>query len=46
MPPVAHLDLDAINFNGITHDAMTSAQKSEARSLASTLDSYNNNELC
>jgi hypothetical protein len=36
----------AIHFDGSTHDVMTSAQKSQANSLASTLDKYNNNTLC
>ena len=38
--------LDAINFNGITHETMTTAQKNQANSLATTLDRYNNNLLC
>lgn len=38
--------LDAINFNGITHTTMTSAQKTQANNLAHTLDLYNNNLLC
>jgi hypothetical protein len=38
--------LDLINFNGITHATMTTAQKNLANSLAATLDSYNNNTIC
>jgi hypothetical protein len=38
--------LDAINFDGITHATMTTAQKNQANSLATTLDRYNNNLLC
>ena len=36
----------AIQFNGVTHTVMTAAQKTQANNLASTLDAYNNNELC
>jgi uncharacterized repeat protein (TIGR01451 family) len=35
--------LDLINFNGITHNVMTAAQKTLANNLANTLDLYNNN---
>jgi hypothetical protein len=38
--------LDLINFTGITHASMTSAQKTQANNLAHTLDLYNNNLLC
>jgi hypothetical protein len=38
--------LAAIHFNGITHDVMTKVQKTDANSLANTLDLYNNNMLC
>jgi hypothetical protein len=38
--------LDAINFDGIRHEKMTSAQISQANTLATTLDRYNNNTLC
>jgi hypothetical protein len=38
--------LDGINFDGITHATMTTAQKNDANSLATTLDRYNNNVLC
>jgi hypothetical protein len=38
--------LNAINFNGITHVTMSTAQKNQANSLATTLDRYNNNLLC
>jgi len=38
--------LAAIHFNGITHDALTKAQKTDANNLANTLDLYNNNMLC
>jgi len=38
--------LAAIHFNGSTHDTMTAAQISQANSLATTLDQYNNNQLC
>jgi hypothetical protein len=34
--------LAAIHFNGVTHDPMTAAQKTQANSLATTLDHYNN----
>ena len=38
--------LAAINFNGITHDKLSAAQATQANSLATTLDRYNNNLLC
>ncbi len=40
--------LDLINFNGIAHATMTSAQVTQANSLAGTLDQYNNDNtlLC
>jgi len=38
--------LTAINFNGNTHTKLTAAQTSQANSLATTLDNYNNNRLC
>lgn len=38
--------LDAVNFNGITHDNLTKAQANQMNSLANTLDRYNNNLLC
>jgi hypothetical protein len=38
--------LFSINFNGETHAAMSKTQQNLARTLASTLDSYNNNLLC
>jgi hypothetical protein len=38
--------LDAVNFNGITHDKLSAAQATQANALATTLDSYNNNRLC
>jgi hypothetical protein len=38
--------LAAIQFNGATHNTMTAAQKTQANSLATTLDAYNNNKLC
>jgi hypothetical protein len=36
----------AIHFNGSTHDVLTATQKSQLLSWASTLDQYNNNNLC
>jgi hypothetical protein len=38
--------LSAVHFNGITHDKLSAAQTSQANSLATTLDRYNNNLLC
>jgi hypothetical protein len=38
--------LYAIHFDGSTHDNMTAAQTTQANSLATTLDKYNNNQLC
>lgn len=38
--------LAAIHFNGITHDKMIVAQTTQANTLATTLDNYNNNKLC
>lgn len=38
--------LDAVDFDGNTHKKLTAAQASQANSLASTLDRYNNNKLC
>jgi CSLREA domain-containing protein len=38
--------LAAIHFNGITHDKLSPAQATQANSLATTLDDYNNNLLC
>lgn len=42
----AQVLLDAINFNGISHATMTTTQKNQANSLATTLDRYNSNLLC
>ena len=38
--------LDAIAFNGLTHTKLTAVQTTEANSLATTLDRYNNGLLC
>jgi hypothetical protein len=38
--------LAALHFNGITHDKLSAAQATQANTLATTLDSYNNNRLC
>jgi hypothetical protein len=38
--------LASIHFNGITHDKLNAAQATQANSLATTLDRYNNNLLC
>jgi hypothetical protein len=38
--------LAAVHFNGLTHDKLSAAQTSQANSLATTLDRYNNNLLC
>jgi hypothetical protein len=38
--------LEAISFNGLTHKPMTSSQITQARSLETTLNNYNNNLLC
>jgi hypothetical protein len=38
--------LAAVQFNGITHDKLSAAQTSQANSLATILDRYNNNLLC
>jgi hypothetical protein len=37
--------LDQVDFNGITHSTLTSAQAALMNSLATTLDRYNNNLL-
>ena len=38
--------LVAIAFDGLTHARMTSAQTTQANTLATTLDRYNNGLLC
>ncbi len=38
--------LEAVHFNGITHDKLSGAQARNANTLAATLDKYNNNLLC
>jgi hypothetical protein len=38
--------LAGISFNGVTHTAVTAAQVSQANSLATTLEMYNNNTVC
>jgi CSLREA domain-containing protein len=38
--------LDAVNFDGTTHDKLSAAQATQANTLARTLDNYNNNRLC
>jgi uncharacterized repeat protein (TIGR01451 family) len=38
--------LASIHFNGITHDKLSAAQATQANSLATTLDRYNNDLLC
>jgi hypothetical protein len=38
--------LAAVQFNGITHVKLSAAQATQANSVASTLDHYNNNSLC
>ena len=38
--------LAAVHFNGITHDKLSAVQATQANSLATTLDRYNNNLLC
>jgi len=38
--------LDAVNFDGIKHDKMSTAQINQANSLAAALDRYYNNVLC
>jgi hypothetical protein len=38
--------LVAVHFNGITHDKLSASQATQANSLATTLDRYNNNLLC
>jgi len=38
--------LAATHFNGITHDKLSAAQATQANSLATTLDRYNNSLLC
>lgn len=35
-----------VNFNGITHDALTAQEQIDATTLNGILDSYNNNNLC
>lgn len=36
----------AIHFNGVTHDTLTAIQVTQANSLATTLDHYNNTTAC
>ena len=38
--------LDLVNFDGTKAPTMTTAQKTQANTLAATLDSYNNGSLC
>jgi hypothetical protein len=38
--------LATVHFNGIAHDKLSAAQATQANSLATTLDRYNNNRLC
>lgn len=38
--------LHAVVFNGLTHTKLTTAQATQANSLATTLDRYNNGLLC
>ena len=38
--------LAAVHFDGITHDRLSAAKTTQANSLATTLDRYNNNLLC
>jgi hypothetical protein len=38
--------LASIQFNWISHDKMTATQTTQANSLATKLDAYNNNKLC
>jgi carboxypeptidase family protein len=38
--------LYAVNFNGLTHTTLTSAQATQANNLATILDRYNNGLLC
>jgi hypothetical protein len=42
----AQSHLDALNFNGITHDNISKSLANTLNSLATTLDRYNNNLLC
>jgi hypothetical protein len=38
--------LDQLNFNGVTHGSISSSMATTLNNLASTLDNYNNNNLC
>jgi hypothetical protein len=38
--------LAAAHFNGISHDKLSNTQSTNANALATTLDRYNNNQLC
>ena len=38
--------LETVHFTGITHDKLSSTQGASADALATTLDRYNNNQLC
>jgi hypothetical protein len=38
--------LATVHFNGITHDKLSATQTTQANSLGTTLDRYNNNLLC
>jgi hypothetical protein len=38
--------LEAVRFNGVSSDKMSQAQTTLANSLATTLDNYNNNQVC
>jgi len=42
----AQAQLDALNFNGITHLTISASLKTTLNNLATTLDQYNNNILC
>jgi hypothetical protein len=38
--------LAAVHFNGISHDKLSRPQAANANTVATTLDKYNNNQLC
>jgi len=38
--------LAAVHFDGINHDKLSSVQTTQANSLGTTLDHFNNNLLC
>ena len=42
----AQTRLDTLNFNGVTHGTISNALATTLNNLATTIDNYNNNNLC